>query len=129
MVKSKGKSSGLQHCWNFLEGHEKWKSRNCDGCPKPGKGNNSSSEMNDGEADDGDGDQRERVPRSPTLVSSIGWPCRRKRGNDKFMRKGEVEAMKKKNDEFIKTKNEYADKGKQEKMEIKEKKIQEKRAS
>ena len=45
---------------------------------------------------DDDGDGEERVPRSPTPVSSTGRPDERKRGKEKLKREGEVEAMKKK---------------------------------
>ena len=49
MSKSKGKSFGLQHCWNLLEGHKKWKSRNEDGSLETGKCRNSSPDMDDDE--------------------------------------------------------------------------------
>lgn len=43
-------------------------------------------EMNDGEEDDGDGE--ERVPRSPTVASSMGCPDGRKGPKDMFKRQG-----------------------------------------
>lgn len=80
MPKSKGKFLGLQHCLDLLENHEKWKSRNDDDdSSKARKGMNSSPEMEDGEDDDDDGEERENVPRCPTLASSTGRPDGRKR--------------------------------------------------
>ena len=79
----------------LLEGHEKWKSGNDDDTPKTEKCSNSSPEMEYGEDDGGDGEERERVPKSPAQASITGWPDMSKRGKEKLKREGEVGAMKK----------------------------------
>lgn len=57
---------------------------------------------------------------SPTPACSMGRTDARKRGKEKFTREGEVE---------IRTRNKFAEKSKKENIEMKEKKIEEKRAA
>ena len=66
------------------------------------------------------------MPRSPTLASSTGLSDRRKRGKEKLKREVEVDAMKKNINELVRTRNEFAEKMKQEKLEMGERKNLEK---
>lgn len=111
-------SNTVEICWKTLRSVS----------PKTGKGVNSSPELEDyREYDDGDGKEREKVHRFPTLKASTDRPDRRKRGKEMLKKEGEVKAMQKKIDGLMWARNEYTEKRKQEKVEMEENKNQEKR--
>lgn len=101
--------------------------RNEEAPPKHGRSwNISSPKLDDGEEDDGDGE--DRVARSPTPPSSVERPGGRKGSKEMLKRQAELKALKSKIDELIKSRNEYAEKRRQEKLEIEKNKLKKKRA-
>ena len=60
-------------------------------------------------------------------VSSVEWPDGRKGSKEMLEKQGEVQLLKSKIDELINSRKEYAEKRKQEKLEIEKSKLQKKR--